>query len=101
MFFDGKAVLHIVDIATHFSAATFLDSHGSSFRPSVQEIRLAFFMTRYLVYTGYSNRLRTDQGFVFFSERWKQLSDFNGIQLRVSELKLTADWALDNDTINR
>lgn len=45
MFHDGKAVLHIVDIATHLSAATFLDSNGSHFGQSVQGIWLSFVMT--------------------------------------------------------
>lgn len=37
---------------------------------SVEGIWLTFVMTWCTIYTGYPNRLRTDQGFVFTSERW-------------------------------
>ena len=87
MFLDGKAVLHIVDTATRFSAATFLDSHGEKYGQSVEGIWLAFVMTWATMYTGYPNRLRTDQGSVFTSQRWKQLTDLQGIQLRLSGVK--------------
>ena len=61
MFLNGKAVLHIIDTATRFSAATFLDAHGSSYGQSVDGIWLAFSETWYTLYTGYPNRLRVDK----------------------------------------
>lgn len=87
MFLEGKAVLHIVDTATRFSAATFLDAHGVTYGQSVNGIWLAFVMTWCLVYTGYPNRLRTDQGSAFTSDRWRQLADTNGVKLRLSGIE--------------
>ena len=87
MFLDGKAVLHIIDTATRFSAATFLDSHGETYGQSVDGIWLAFCMTWCTMYTGYPNRLRTDQGSVFTSDRWRKIAESNGIQLRLSGVK--------------
>ena len=87
MFIEGKAIPHIVDTATRFSAATFLDSEGEKFGQSVDGIWTAFVMTWCTMYSGYPNRMRTDQGSVFTSERWKKLSDINGITLRLSGVK--------------
>lgn len=44
MFQDGKAVLHVVDAAKHFSAITFLDAHSANYGQAVQNILLAFVM---------------------------------------------------------
>ena len=87
MFLDGKAVLHIIDTATRFSTATFLDAHSSSYGQSVDGIWLAFLETWCTLYTGYPNRLRVDQGSAFTSDRWRNLTDFAGIQLRISGVK--------------
>ena len=84
MFLDGKALLHIVDTATRFSAATFLDG---DFDQSVEGIWLAFIQAWCTLYTGYPNRLRVDQGSSFTSDRWRQLTDHAGIQLRISGVK--------------
>lgn len=83
MLLNERAVLHVVDTATRFSAATFLDSNGESYGQSVEGLWLAFVQTWCTVYPGYPNRLRTDQGSVFTSIRWKQLTDLNGIELRI------------------
>jgi hypothetical protein len=45
MFIDGQAVLHVVDTATRFSAATFPDSHNGSFGQSVEGVWLALIET--------------------------------------------------------
>ena len=87
MFLDGKPVLHIVDTATRFSAATFLDAHGEEYGQSVEGIWKAFIETWCLLYIGYPNRLRTDQGAAFTSDRWRALSNQCGIQLRLSGVK--------------
>ena len=42
MFLDGKAVLHVIDTATRFSSAIFLDAHGATYGQSVEGIWLAF-----------------------------------------------------------
>jgi transposase InsO family protein len=87
MFIDGQAVLHIVDTATRFSAATFLDSHNGSFGQSVKGVWLALIETRFTLYTGYPNRLRIDAGSIFASLRYKELSNMAGITLRMSEVE--------------
>ena len=87
MFIEGKAILHIVDTATRFSAATFLDSEREHFRQSVDGIWTAFVMTWCTMCSGCPNRMRTDQGSAFTPERWKKLSDINGITLRLSGVK--------------
>ena len=71
MFIEGKAILHIVNKDTRFSAAAFLDSEGEKIGQSVDCIWTAFVMTLCTMYSGYPNRMRTDQGSVFTSERWK------------------------------
>ena len=80
MFIDSEAVLHVVDTATRFSAATFLKDYGLS----VEGIWLAFIEAWCTIHTGYPNRLRTDAGSVFTSSRWKELTDMSGTELRIS-----------------
>lgn len=41
-FLDGKAVLHVEDKATHFAAATYIDSAEEDFGHSVKGIQMAF-----------------------------------------------------------
>lgn len=41
MFFDGKTVLYICDTATRFSAAIFVDAHGSSYSQSAKGVQIA------------------------------------------------------------
>lgn len=48
---------------------------------------LAFVLAWCLVYTGYHNRLHTDQGPAFTFKRWKSLTDLHGIQLRLSDIE--------------
>ena len=62
MYIDNCAILHVVDTATRFSAATFLDKHGENYGQSVDGIWLALNACWVTLYTGYPNRLRTDQG---------------------------------------
>lgn len=45
---------------------------------------LAFVMHWCLVYKDYLNRQRTDQGFAFMPDQWRQLANTNGFQLRIS-----------------
>jgi hypothetical protein len=84
MFISGKAILHIVDTAIRFSAATFIDSNLATYGQSVEVVWLAMMGTWFTVYTGYPNRLRVDAGSIFSSNRWKQLSDMTSIRLRIS-----------------
>ena len=87
MFLDGKAVLHVIDTATRFSAATFLDSHGQNYGQSTEGIWLAFLEIWCIPYLGYPNRMRTDQGETFMSNTWRQLCEQNGITPRLPEVQ--------------
>lgn len=87
MFIDNYAILHVVDTATRFSAATFLDKHGENYGQSVDGIWLALNACWTMLYSGYPNRIRTDQGSAFTSARWKSLVESKGIQLRLSGVR--------------
>lgn len=69
MFLDEKAAVHVVDTVPRFSAATNLNSAGADYGQSVKGIWMTFIFTWSTMYTGYANRLRTDQGFLFSLER--------------------------------
>lgn len=56
MFLDGDEVLDIVDTATRFSAATFLDKYNATCSQSVKGIWLAFVVNWSLVYSAYPSR---------------------------------------------
>ena len=73
IFIDGKAVLHKVEKATHFSTATLLDAHGLEYGENSEVIWTAFIENWVLPYLGFPNRMRTDHGSAFFSETWKSL----------------------------
>jgi hypothetical protein len=87
MFLDGSAVLHVVDTATRFSAAGFLDDHGAAYGQSVNGVWLAFIEIWCTMYVGYPNRLRTDSGSIFTTSKWKNLTDMAGITLRISGIE--------------
>lgn len=87
IFLEGKAVLHVVDKATLFCATTFLYPHGAEIGQFVDKLWLAFVMNWCLIYTGCPNKLCTDQGSVFTSACWKQLTILNVFQLRLSEIE--------------
>ena len=94
MFLDGKAVLHVVDTATHFSTATFLDAHGLEYGQTSEGIWTAFMETWVLPYLGFPNRMRTDHGSAFVSETWKTLCTENGITLRISGVQAHSSLGL-------
>lgn len=57
IFLECKAVLQIIDIATRFGGATFLESNGETHGQSGERIWLAFVQILCTVYTGYPNIL--------------------------------------------
>jgi hypothetical protein len=69
MFIDGQAVLQVLDTATRFSAATFLDSHNGTFEQNVKRVWIALIDTWLTLYTVYLNRLRIDAKSIFASSR--------------------------------
>lgn len=85
---DGEAVLHVIDTATKFSSATFLDIHGHS----TEGIWTAFVECWCSLYTGFSNRIHTDAGSAFTSSRWKEITDSAGISMRTSGLRHIIHW---------
>jgi hypothetical protein len=81
---DGAAVLQVVDVATKFTASTFLDNNGFNYGQSIDGVWAAFIDCWATTYTGYPNKLRTDAGSIFVSPLWKQLTDSAGVTLQLS-----------------
>jgi len=81
MFIDRKAILHVVDLATHYSAATFLKGQ------SVDHVWIAFLTCWVTIYPGFPNNMKTDQGSIFTSPRWQHLCKASGIVLKNSGIE--------------
>lgn len=64
--------------SNRFFAATLLDSNGATYGQSVEAIWLAFLDAWCTMYTG-PDRLCTDHGSVFTSDRWENIADMAGI----------------------
>lgn len=77
---DGEPILHVINTATKFSAATFLETYGLS----TEGVWTAFMECWCSLYTGFPNRLRTDAGSIFTSPRWKEITDSAGVTMRIS-----------------
>lgn len=84
MWFDSKPVFHILYTATRLSSVMFLNSNGVNYGQSVEGVWSVFIETCCIMYTGYPNRLRANQDSVFRSERWENITDILGIELRLS-----------------
>jgi hypothetical protein len=78
LWLDGEPALHVVDTATRFGAAVFLEGQD------VEHVWAAFLSCWALVYTGYPKKSRTDAGTIFTSADWKHLHESNGIILQTS-----------------
>lgn len=83
MFINGKALLHIVDTATKFSSATFLDKYGQS----TTGIWNAFIDSWCTRYTGNPDRILSDSGSVLTSKAWGQLAEMTGATIRISGME--------------
>jgi hypothetical protein len=81
MCLDGQETLHIVDTRTHFSSAAILK------RQSVAGMWYAFLDTWATLHVGHPDTFNLDQGSVFTSPRWKELSDMAGIRLQLSGIE--------------
>lgn len=64
MFLKSKPVLHIVDMDTKFSAASFLE------RETTEELWKTFLVQWVLPYIGYPKKVKDDQGQHFTSKAW-------------------------------
>lgn len=73
MFLENDAVLQVVDAATFYSAAKFLDS-SANYNQGIEGVWLALLEARCSQYTRLLNRLTTDAGSIFTSCRWKTLT---------------------------
>jgi hypothetical protein len=78
---DGESALHVVDTATRFGAAVFIEGQD------VESIWAALLECWVLVYTGYPRKVRTDAGSVFTSDKWLELHETNGIVLQTSGIE--------------
>jgi hypothetical protein len=74
-FINGKAVLHVIDSATRFNAATFLDSHSESFGQSSDGIWDAIIDIWWSIHTRYPDCLRVDSGSAFTKVKWNTLTE--------------------------
>jgi hypothetical protein len=81
MWIDGHPILHVVNTRTHFTSAVHLRSQ------SVEGVWAAFLDARASLYFGYPSRTRVNQGGIFTSPRWKELTDLNGIVLQLSGIE--------------
>jgi len=75
MYLSNKYVLHVVDEATHYSAATFVKSNSS------EDTWKALLRCWSRVYLGPPDHLRVDQGSNFISKHFKDCVDAEGITL--------------------
>jgi hypothetical protein len=77
MFINGKAVLHVIDSATRFNAATFIDLHSESHGQGSDGIWDAFIDIWCSIYTGYLDRFRVDSGSAFHE---REMENANRVQ---------------------
>ena len=78
MFIDSISLLHVVDTQTHFSAAAFLKQQA------LEHVWHTFLSCWATLYTGYPDKMRVNQGSVFTSSKWKDLTDMSGIEPSLS-----------------
>ncbi|CDF36780.1 unnamed protein product [Chondrus crispus] len=78
MFLEGKAVLHMVDKDTKFSAAAFLP------KQTVDELWSTYLSHWILPYIGHALEIHADQGPQFRSRRFASYTSMEGVQLRLS-----------------
>jgi hypothetical protein len=76
MYLHGNPVLHIVDVATTFSAANFLPAQDDS---SVWNTFLIGWATLYI---GFLECILADQGSVFMATNWETACELSKIHLR-------------------
>jgi Reverse transcriptase (RNA-dependent DNA polymerase) len=72
----ARPLLHVVDVETNFSAATFLRSE------SAQNIWDAFMKCWASVYIGFPDLFRTDAGSVFILDHFQRLASSHGVEIQ-------------------
>jgi hypothetical protein len=78
MTINGKAILHVVDSGTNFSAARFLAGQDTK---TIWNTFLYMWVT---MYTGYPSSILTDQGSVFTGKEWIDLCAKASVSLRTT-----------------
>ena len=81
MWIDGKAILHVVDAQTNYQNAVLLKGQ------STEQVWDAFVEAWSTVYVGYPNKIKVDQGSVFTSKKWEELSSSHGIEVQLSGIE--------------
>ncbi len=76
MYIQGKPVLHMVDMATHYQAARFLADEAA------ESVWRTFMEMWVLIYLGAPDKLRHDQGVQFVTPRIQALAAEAGIACR-------------------
>jgi len=82
VFLEGRAVLHIVDKDTLFSAATFL--RDGKLTAAVWDAYMSVLVTKY---AGYSDHIHVDAGTQLQSDEWKALLHDAGVEVYDSGLE--------------
>lgn len=84
MFLDNWFAFHLVDTATRFSAGTYLDKHGETYGRSVEGIWHGLASCWFLIYTDYPDRIRSDEGLILTSIKWKPSVESKDISMGLS-----------------
>lgn len=74
-FIYGKVLRHTLDTATRFSALTCLCLHGKNYGCSMESILLPSIECSCTICIVYIDRIKTDRGSVFSSDKWRALSE--------------------------
>lgn len=78
MYVDGTTIVHVVDVAAGFGNAAVLAS------TTVEHVWDTFIPIWEIIYPGYPNKLRLDNGTAFISPTWTHCTDASGIRLQMS-----------------
>lgn len=81
MWMEGRAIMNIVDALTYYQNAVLLK------RQSTGDVWDAFVEAWSSVNVGYPNKIRLEQGNVFKSKKWEQLSTTHGIEIQLSSIE--------------
>ena len=81
MWIEHKAVLHVVDPETHFSAATFIKQH------SVESVWESFVTCWASLYVGFPEKIKVDQGSCFTFVRWTKRCENVGTEVQLSGIE--------------
>lgn len=96
---DCKAILEMIFLVFHFYTDHLLDTHNKNDDISIHRSLLALVLVLRFVYIGYFRYSFTDQGFIFTSEQWKQLTTLNAFKLPASSMEVHSTLETKKNTI--